>query len=51
MSAIEIEDQIQTLASDELRELTVWFVPFELKRQEEARGNEAWTDSVLKNLA
>jgi hypothetical protein len=51
MSAIEIEDQIQTLAPDGLRKLTVWFVQFASGRQEEVRENEAWTYSVLKNFA
>jgi hypothetical protein len=51
MSAIEIEDQIKILAPDELRKLTDWFVQFALRRQEEARENEEWTDLALKNFA
>jgi|GEM_PF-1202398 len=51
MSAIEIEDQIKSLAPDELQKLTDWFVQFALRRQEEARENEEWTDLALKNFA
>ncbi len=51
MSAIEIEDQIKSLAPDELQKLTDWFVQFALRRQEEARVNEKWTDFSLKNFA
>lgn len=51
MSAIEIEDQIKSLAPDELQKLTDWFVQFALRRQEEARVNEEWTDFSLKNFA
>ncbi len=51
MSAIEIEDQIKSLAPDELQKLTDWFVQFALRRQEEACENEEWTDFSLKNFA
>jgi hypothetical protein len=51
MSAIEIEDQIKSLAPDELQKLTDWFVQFALRRQEEACENEEWTDFALKNFA
>jgi hypothetical protein len=51
MSAIEIEDQIKSLAPHELQKLTDWFVQFALRRQEEARENEEWTDFALKNFA
>ena len=51
MSAIEIEDQIKSLAPDELQKLTDWFVQFALRRQEEAHENEEWTDLAIKNFA
>jgi hypothetical protein len=51
MSAIEIEDQIKSLAPDELQKLTDWFVQFALRRQEEARENRDLTDVALKNFA
>ena len=51
MSAIEIEDQTKSLAPDELQKLTDWFVQFALRRQEEARENEEWTDLAIKNFA
>ena len=51
MSAIEIEDQIKSLAPDELQKLTDWFVQFALRRQEAARENEEWTDLAIKNFA
>lgn len=51
MSAIEIEDQIKSLAPDELQKLTDWFVQFALRRQEEPRENEEWTDLAIKNFA
>ena len=51
MSAIEIEDQIKSLAPDELRKLTDWFVQFALMQQEPVRENEDLTDVSLKNFA
>ena len=51
MSAIEIEDQIKSLAPDGLQKLTDWFVQFALRRQEEVRENEEWTDLAIKNFA
>ena len=51
MSAIEIEDQIKSLAPDELQKLTDWFVQFALRRQEEVRENEEWTELAIKNFA
>jgi hypothetical protein len=51
MSAIEIEDQIKSLAPDELQKLADWFVQFALRRQEEARENEEWADLAIKNFA
>jgi hypothetical protein len=51
MSAIEIEDQIKSLAPDELQKLTDWFVQFALRRQEEARENRDLTDVALKKFA
>ncbi len=51
MSAIEIEDQIKSLAPDELRKLTDWFVQFSLMQQEPVRENREWTDIALKNFA
>ena len=51
MSAIEIEDQIKSLAPDELRKLTDWFVQFALMQQEPVRENRDLTDVSLKNFA
>ena len=51
MSAIEIEDQIKSLAPGELQKLTDWFVQFALRRQEEACENEDLTDVSLKYFA
>jgi hypothetical protein len=50
MSAIEIEDQIKSLAPGELQKLTDWFVQFALRREEAARENEEWTDLAIKNF-
>jgi hypothetical protein len=51
MSAIEIEDQIKSLAPDELRKLTDWFVQFALIQQEPVRENRDLTCVSLKNFA
>ena len=51
MSAIEIEDQIKSLAPGELQKLTDWFVQFALRREEAARENEEWTDLAIKNFS
>ena len=51
MSVIEIEDQIKTLAPEELRKLTDWFFQFAMRQQEAARENREWTDFALKNFA
>ena len=51
MSAIEIEDQIKSLARDELPKPADWFVQLALRRQDEVRENEKRTDLAIKNFA